>query len=140
MKPSETKIKKVIFYSLFFLFSFLFIFNFCQADDEKTSINEGPLHNLQVGGESAGWEVWQGEGGSGALAEQLIGQIINIVLAVIGIIFLILMIYGGFTWMNAHGDKEKIEVAKKTIRNAAIGLVVVLGAFIIVVTVMTYLS
>lgn len=62
---------------------------------------------------------------------EVIGDIIAIALMVVGAIFLILMIYGGYTWMTAGGDSEKIKKAQQIIRNAVIGLVVVLGAYVI---------
>jgi len=49
-----------------------------------------------------------------------------------GVIFLILAIYGGFKWMTAAGNEESVEKAKKTITNAILGLVIVLAAYAIV--------
>jgi len=43
-----------------------------------------------------------------------------------GALFLILMIYGGFTWMTAQGNEEKIAKAKRIIVNAVIGLSIIL--------------
>lgn len=63
--------------------------------------------------------------------EQIIGQIINVALSFLGIFFLGLMLYGGFRWMNAQGDNEEVKKAKDIIRNAIIGLVVIVAAFAI---------
>ena len=52
-------------------------------------------------------------------------------LSLMGIIFIILMIYAGFTWMTAGGDESKITKSKSTIARAAIGLFIVLGAYAI---------
>lgn len=60
-----------------------------------------------------------------------IGNIIGIILSFLGVIFLILMIYGGFTWMTARGNEQQITKAKGIIFNAMIGLVVVLAAYAI---------
>lgn len=60
-----------------------------------------------------------------------IGQIINAVLVFLGVIFLILMIYGGYIWMTARGNEQEVEKAKNIIKNALIGLVVVLAAYAI---------
>ncbi len=68
-------------------------------------------------------------------AEWTIGYIIGIILSLLGIIFLILMLYGGFVWMKARGKEEDVEKAKKIIQNALIGLVIVLGAYIIANTI-----
>jgi len=60
---------------------------------------------------------------------QIIGEIIKVGLNVIGLIFLVLMIYGGFLWMTARGDEQKITKAKDTIEAAIIGLVIVFAAY-----------
>ncbi len=59
------------------------------------------------------------------------GQIIGLVLSFVGVLFLVLMIYAGLTWMTAGGNQEKVKKAKDLMINAIIGLVVVLGAYAI---------
>ncbi len=61
----------------------------------------------------------------------IIGRIINIFLGFLGIIFLILMLYAGYQWMTAGGDAEKVQKAQGTIRNAIIGLILIVSAFAI---------
>lgn len=63
--------------------------------------------------------------------EQRIGDIIGIFLSFLGVIFLVLMLVAGFNWMTAGGDEEKISKAKDTIREAIIGLVIVVAAYAI---------
>ena len=43
---------------------------------------------------------------------QLIGIIIKTALSFIGVIFLALLIYGGYTWMIARGNEQSVEKAK----------------------------
>lgn len=62
---------------------------------------------------------------------QIIGNLINAALSMLGIIFLILMLYGGYIWMQAKGNTEDIDKAKKIIENAIIGIVVIGLAFAI---------
>jgi hypothetical protein len=59
----------------------------------------------------------------------IIGTIINDVLIFLGVIFLILTIYGGFLWMTAGGNEETLKKAKKWLVNAVIGLIIVLAAY-----------
>ncbi len=66
-----------------------------------------------------------------ATFKSIIGQVITMVLSFMGIIFLVLAIYGGYNWMTARGDEQKVEKAKQTITNAIIGLIVVLAAYVI---------
>jgi hypothetical protein len=60
---------------------------------------------------------------------QTIGRIINIVLGLLGIILVALIIYAGYLWMTAAGDPKKVETAQKIIRNAIIGLAIILASF-----------
>ncbi len=59
----------------------------------------------------------------------LIGRIIRIALSFLGIGAVSLMVYAGFTWMTAAGNEEKVSEAKKTMRNAAIGLILILMSY-----------
>ncbi|MFA6534214.1 MAG: hypothetical protein WCT37_03510 [Patescibacteria group bacterium] len=51
--------------------------------------------------------------------------------SVIGIIFLILTVYAGFRWMTAGGNEEQVTEAKDLIRNAVIGLGIIVFSFAI---------
>jgi len=62
---------------------------------------------------------------------QKIGTIIGAILNFLGVIFLILMIYGGFMWMTAAGNEEQISKAQKIITAAIIGVVIVASAYAI---------
>jgi len=60
---------------------------------------------------------------------QIIGKIISGILAFLGIIFLGFMIYGGYIWMIAKGNEQEVEKAKNIIKNASIGLIIVMIAY-----------
>ena len=60
-----------------------------------------------------------------------IGTVISVALALLGSIFLILMIYAGYNWMTARGEEEKVTKAKDTINRAIIGIIIVVGAYAI---------
>lgn len=62
---------------------------------------------------------------------EIVGSLVNVFLGFLGIVFLVLLIYAGFLWMTAQGDKTKVEKAQDTIRQAIIGLIVVIAAFAI---------
>ena len=67
-----------------------------------------------------------------------IGQVISAVLVFLGVLFLLLIIYGGYIWMMARGNEQEVEKAKNIIKNALIGLVVVLAAYAITYTIFRY--
>jgi len=60
-----------------------------------------------------------------------IGNVIGVLLGFLGIVMVVLIIYGGFLWMTAGGDEAKVTKAKTIIRNAIIGIVIILAAYII---------
>lgn len=67
-------------------------------------------------------------------------KIINNLLAFVGVLFLLLLIYAGYLWMTARGKEEQIEKAKKITREVVIGLIIIILAKIITELVLTYLS
>ena len=60
-----------------------------------------------------------------------IGKILGMALSFLGVVFLILMIYGGLTWMTARGNEADVTKAKDLLTAAVIGLVIVLAAYAI---------
>jgi len=81
------------------------------------------LSNLGRVGERAG--TTEGDIGN------IIGTVINAALTLVGITFLILMVYAGYLWMTARGEEAPIENAKKIVKAAIIGLVLVMSAYAI---------
>jgi len=61
--------------------------------------------------------------------EMRIASMIQTALSVVGIILLILIIYGGFLWMTAGGNEEKVGKARKILKNAVIGILIVFMAY-----------
>ena len=66
----------------------------------------------------------------GNLPSQL-GRVINGGLAVIGIIFLILAIYGGFRILLSSGNTENVKKGRDTLIYAIIGMIVITLAYAI---------
>lgn len=59
------------------------------------------------------------------------GNIIAILLGLLGVIFVFLIILAGYHWMMAGGDSGKIEKAKDEMWRAVIGLLIIVGAYAI---------
>jgi len=68
-------------------------------------------------------------GGTTDDASLVIGKIIGIALSFLGLIFFVLMIYGGFLWMTARGEGGQVTKAKDLIEAATIGLIIILSAY-----------
>ncbi|MDD5340927.1 MAG: hypothetical protein PHC97_00645 [Patescibacteria group bacterium] len=58
-----------------------------------------------------------------------IATIIQAVLGLVGIIFLVLIIYSGIRWMTSAGNEKQVEGAKKIISGAIIGLLIIVAAY-----------
>ncbi|MFB6181292.1 MAG: pilin [Candidatus Magasanikbacteria bacterium] len=66
--------------------------------------------------------------GSAGLVET-VTQIINVALGLLGIIAVVIILWGGFKWMTAGGNEENVEEARKIIFQGIIGLAIILGAW-----------
>ncbi len=62
-------------------------------------------------------------------ALNIVGSAISVFLSFLGVIFLVLIIYGGYKWLMAMGREDEIEKAKDIIKAAVVGLIVVLSAY-----------
>jgi len=66
-------------------------------------------------------------------------NVINILMSLLSLIAVCLILWGGFTYMTSNGSEEKIDQAKKILRNATIGLVLILSAWGITYFILTKL-
>jgi len=69
----------------------------------------------------------------------IIAEIIRVALGFIGAVFLLLLLYGGFIYMTAAGNPEQVEKAKKILKNAVIGLLIILLSYSITYFILRYL-
>jgi len=63
-------------------------------------------------------------------------NIVKYLMTFLGIIAVVIILLGGFKWMTAAGNEDKVDEAKKLIIAGCIGLVIILAAFMIVQFVM----
>jgi preprotein translocase subunit SecG len=56
-------------------------------------------------------------------------DILSAVFGVLGVIFLVLILYAGILWMTAQGDPKKVQKAKDILVQSVIGLVICLAAY-----------
>ena len=57
------------------------------------------------------------------------GEAIQAALSLVGLFFLMLMVYAGLRWMMARGEEENIKKAQKTVIAATVGLVVSVSGY-----------
>lgn len=59
----------------------------------------------------------------------IIARIIRNLFGLLGLVAVVIILYGGFVWMTSGGEESKITQAKDIIKNAAIGLAIMVLAF-----------
>jgi uncharacterized membrane protein YjgN (DUF898 family) len=120
---------KKLFSWLFLAVFCLFVFSTLTPTQTLAQVNElKSFGNEAYGGSSATYQ----EQGPVFIA----GKIINAFLGIVGIIMVILFIYGGFLWMTAGGNEERVKKATQVLSRAVIGLIITLLAYSIAFFVM----
>ena len=61
----------------------------------------------------------------------IVGTFIGIALGFAGVVFVVLILYGGWLWGTARGNEEQVQQAEKLIHNAVLGIIIVLAVFTI---------
>ena len=125
------KILKYFLVTLILLISILSTKNLVFADD-LTCLNEAGNYcmNTMLGDEKQDNSL-KAILGKNKDIPTLIGTIVGTILSLLGVIFSVLIIYGGFIWMLAGGNEQNVEKAKNILTQAIIGLVIVLMAYAI---------
>lgn len=72
--------------------------------------------------------------------QQYAGRVIRAGLGIAGSLALVMFVWGGFVYLTSRGESAKIELGKKTLVWAAIGLLVLFGAYALVSFVLTALG
>ena len=123
-------IKKTKYIIIIFVFIFVCLFNITISQAKNLS------DAWKVSGNTA-----ENAGYNEALEyEHIIQGIILAVLSLLGVIFLVLMVYGGSIWMTAGGKEDRVNKAKDLIAAAVIGLVIVVSAYAISIFVVSKIT
>ena len=61
----------------------------------------------------------------------LIGDVIKVILGIVGSLAFIMFIYGGFTWMTAGGSDQRIKTGRDILVWAVLGLAVIFASYAI---------
>ena len=91
------------------------------------SVSPAQAANLNLWGENYNANDFQDETGLGD--RDLVSRIVRIILGFLGIVAVIIILLGGFKWMTAGGNEDKVSEARKLIVSGIIGLVIILAAF-----------
>jgi hypothetical protein len=118
---NNTSLKKLVAGVMTFVFAFALVvpaITFAQIPAE-------------FGGDAASFEGTLGQTDGDQDLVGLITNIMNWLFGFLGILAVLVILYGGFKWMTAGGDDDKVGEAKKLIINGIIGLIIILSAYAI---------
>lgn len=113
--------KKIIIFSLI---AFIFFASAMPFDVFAIGLQDSNKF-LEEAAQYSGYDISKTE------TEPIIASIIKSLLSFLGVVFFLLVIYGGFMWMTAQGSEDQVGKAKKIIINSTIGLVVIMLAYAI---------
>lgn len=114
--------------SFLFIFFFLFTFLLSPADvlaQDKSSSGQDGTHGLQTSANAAGLNKY------GSDVNTIAGNVIGWGLSLVGVVFFVLVVYGGILWMTARGNEDQVKRGRNTIIAASIGVVIVLASYAI---------
>lgn len=121
-------IKKLIISLTVFLVAISPIFVLAQDQTVVTSTNSGLSKTMDK--QVDAFQL-RADFSNASSAEDIIAAIISVALSLLAIIFIVLMIVSGYQWMTAGGNEEQVKKAQSRIKNAIIGLVIVILAYVI---------
>ena len=118
---SKIMSKKILSFAIIALFA-LSMFAFAPAVDAQSNAD-----NMLWGGYEG--NVQSATGLGNADPREMAANVVQIMLGFLGIIAVVIILLGGFKWMTAAGNEDKVAEAKKMIAAGVIGLLIILMAF-----------
>ena len=116
-KGKDKKNKSSLVILAIFIVALVFVFNV------NFVLAQTATSNLATFGASAGL--------SNTPLPTLIGNIVRIFLGLLGVLAVLIILYGGWTWMISNGDTQKVDKAKKILIAGVIGLIIIMASFAI---------
>jgi hypothetical protein len=107
--------------------------------DANNNINKGLCTGVTdaTGSEGSNGGCFNTDGNGEGTLKTLAQKIINIFSIIVGIVAVIMVIYGGFRYITSGGDSSRVGNAKNTLIYAIIGLIIVALAQFLVHFVLT---
>lgn len=104
------------------LFVLLFVISFIALPFLTLAVNKDAVDGLNMTAEG---------NFSNADVAVFVGSVIKGILALLGVIVLVFMVYGGYLWMASGGNEQMVKKSKDILFNTIIGLIIVIAAFAI---------
>ncbi|MBD3248395.1 hypothetical protein GF382_03870 [Candidatus Falkowbacteria bacterium] len=122
------KISITSFCLLFILFN---VISLGYAAGIADAFKTGDKDPLKEAAKETGYNISQQADEPIGFMSPLFNNLISALLGFLGLVFILLMIYGGYLWMSDTGNEEQVKKAKDLITAAIIGLVIVLASYAI---------
>lgn len=106
----------------------LTLFSLLMLASSMPAVADNSLIDSQTGINEIG-QVYGGNSPTDIRA--IVAQIIYVVLGFLGVIFISLTVFAGFKYMTSGGSEEKIQESMSMLRNAVIGVIIVLLSWMI---------
>lgn len=126
---------------ILFLLSMVFVWSVSPVFAQKSCAEGGPcsLKDSFKTGDGSNADPLDGAASSGGYdtakektsPDFIIETVIQTALSFLGVVFTILIVYGGYLWMAAQGNEEQVIKAKNLMTAATTGLVIVISAYAI---------
>lgn len=129
----KNKLKNFINLGLMTALLILPFFVFADSMIQGDSARDKMLGNMNTVANEGGYDINANLGMS-------LGFIINTALGLLGTIFIIVVIIGGYNYLTAGGNDQTIEKAKKYIKRAIIGTIITFSAWVIWNFILNYIS
>lgn len=62
----------------------------------------------------------------------LVGKALRLFMGILGVIALVIFIYGGFLWMISLGDETRVKKGRETMIWAGMGLIAIVGSYVVI--------
>ncbi len=125
MKKSKVY-KFFIQFFIFFLLALLSPTQHVVAQAPERNIWDGMFQMIKPVGQAFGYPT-----GVPQDIRIIAATIIRIFILILTIIFFILIVYGGYTWMMAKGEEDQVNKGKGILRNGIVGIVIIFASYAI---------
>jgi len=123
------KNKVVVFLFQFFIFLLLALLSPTQhavAQAPQQNIWDGMFQMIKPIGQAFGYKT-----GVPQDIRIIAATIIRIFILFLSTIFFVLVVYGGYTWMMAQGEEDRVNKGKGILRNGIVGIAIIFVSYAI---------
>ena len=129
MRAFKKAVLKGVVLPLFFFVVAGSFFSIAYAQPAGSSITDKVKENLINAGKSAGVDPGSEEERKVTF---FLARMVSEILVVAGVVFFVIIVIGGIMWMTAGGREDQVEKGKSLLKNAIIGFVITVTAYLIV--------